>query len=182
MITLDECADILKEAPNCTAFLEAWLGWRGDRQIPPIENMRPEDLGKALPSLTVFEIQSSDHITYRLAGGLHEDLSERDLKGTNLLDLTPPEDRHVIIERARNIVAYPCGAVSYGRYVRQSGQETPMRILALPMKPRSQNENKKAYVALDSYGIEARLADDPVSTIPLPDEFHYVDLGNGAPE
>lgn len=130
----------------------------------------------------MFEIPSPDRIIYRLVGALHADTAEMDLKGDNLMDLTPPVDRQILMERAQNYISHPCGAVASGRVILQSGFETPIRTLALPMQPRSPNDPRKAYLAMDSYGQGSGRVDDLLLTIPRPDEFSYVDIGYGAPE
>ena len=182
MVTLDECKKSLEDAPNCLVLLRAWLRWRGDDLVPRVENVRPEDLGAALASVSVLEISSADHVTYRLAGGLHAEALGKELRGENLVELLAPEEQQAFVERARRFLAHPNGRISDGRLIKPNGSETAIRTLALPVTPRSADDPPRAYMALDTYGASRGPFDDPIAMISLDDEYIHVDIGYGPPD
>lgn len=183
MITLEECEKALGDAPHCLAFLRAWLGWRGEAHAPLADAVRPEDLGPALVGLSVLEARAPDDVSYRLVGQSHVEAAGTELKGMSFTDLAPPEERQTRIERARNCLAYPCGALSESRLVRPSGFETEVRALALPVLARAPGDPKLVYIALDSYGGAPgrHSGEGPVINVPVADALDYIDIGCGAP-
>ena len=56
MITLEECADLLSDAPNGQRLLRAWNNWRGAALLPATDAVGPEDLGPVLSCMMVFEV------------------------------------------------------------------------------------------------------------------------------
>lgn len=176
-----KCEAMLAKSPSCLAFLKAWQKWRNGKPVPTAADIRPEDMGKALASLIVLEIDLPDRAIYRLVGSKHDRLAERSLKGANFFDFITPEERAVMIKRTIDCYMHTCGALTITKIIRESGAETSVRTLWLPIKPATPDERQKAYAALDVDGPGSAAGNDPMLLIPMDGEFYYVDVGCGAP-
>ncbi|MBT4689109.1 MAG: PAS domain-containing protein [Rhodospirillaceae bacterium] len=182
MISFDACVSQLDGSPNCLAFLEAWLRWRGDDLVPSVTQVRPEELGKALTGLSILEVHTRDRSTYRLVGSTHIDAMGRDLTGKEVASVTPEKDQAPRMAGLWNMVSVPCGAISELSYLRQSGNSNPTRRLVLPVTPKSIGEPKRLYVALDAFGPRAMPDDPPAGPVTLTEKVTHVDIGFGVPE
>ena len=182
MITLDECADLLSDAPNGLAFLRAWKRWRGEDLVPPTGATKPEELGSALPCMMVLEVQARDKIMIRLAGTRLHDVLGRDVTGENLVDLAAPSQREHRMETYSNYASYPCGVKWSSEVVRASGLSTSVRGLALPVRPPASEDPMRVYAAFDFAGDLKEFEKHPYYAIPAADDRAYVDIGCGAPD
>jgi hypothetical protein len=182
MATLETCGDFLESAPNSRKFLQAWQAWRQDASIPTAADVVVENLGSAMGSVSVLEVHAPERVVYRLFGSLHARVSGKELKGENLIDLTPPENRQDRMKRIWSIASQPCGAVFAMKLLRSSGLQTPIRGIILPVAPNAPGEPMRLYTAIDTVGPAATPDDSTVSTIPATDEQEYVDIGFGTPE
>lgn len=161
--------------------MQAWLKWRGERNVPLVDNIRPEDLGRVLASVIVTEIELPHRIEYRLVGGEHDFIANRSLKGVNILDLVLPENRAGTISMIENFLRYPCGLFVSFPFVRESGATGMTRSLWLPVEWPSKGDFEKSYGALDSDDDGTDVFDDPVKSFLGAEKITYIDIGCGGP-
>lgn|GEM_PF-5080392 len=181
MIPVVDLHGHLQRAPACGALLKAWLDWAKDALIPTADDVRPELIGTLLPHVSVFNVAPDGTMGYSLAGGHHRELMQRDLRGWALMQSTPEGDREERLRRARPILEFPCGMLTEGSLIRESGGRTSYTALVLPIRSDPATLPRKAHLAIDDRDGPRRNADDPVRTVPLADTVRYVDLGYGAP-
>lgn len=180
-VAISRCRPLLAGRRNSLALLSAWEGWRGDGVIPRSSDVRPEDLGRALSSISILEAHAPDRLIYRLFGGMHAAISGRDLKGMNLIDFVtkapPDEPPH----RMWSLAETPCGGIYAVTLSRPQGSPTPIFGLVLPVAPGSAGEPMLLYASVDRVAVAGQRAAKPVSRIDRPSEFTYIDIGYGAP-
>lgn len=182
MISLEHCSDRLENAPNSVTLLQAWRRWRRDDAVPLVNDVIVEDLRSALSGISVLEVHSPDRIIFRLFGTLHADISGRDLKGENLLDHTPPNERESRSARIWNLASVPCGSVYTLSLIRSNGLQMPIRGVVLPVAPSKTDDPMRMYAAIDIVGDTGTPDGSTVDLVPALDEQAYVDIGYGAPE
>ena len=182
MISLESCSQLLEDAPNCLALLEAWQRWRGNGLVPSVDRVIPEELGTALNGLSILEVHSQDSITYRLVGTIHADAMGREPTGEDVASITDKADLSRRMGRLWNMVSVPCGSAMLVVYTRPSGATLQSQHFLLPVMPKASGEPKRLYVAMDTFGAAALPNDQHVGPVSIPREFSYVDIGNGAPE
>lgn len=76
----------------CLDFTRAWLEWRGDAVAPHRGQLKLEQVARHLRWLSVMEIRSTEAMIFRLVGTAINDTRGRELTGTNLKDLSRPQD------------------------------------------------------------------------------------------
>ncbi|MCR9256523.1 MAG: PAS domain-containing protein [Alphaproteobacteria bacterium] len=181
MIGIDLDHTLLDEAPNCLALSDAWKRWRRDRGIPTLNDVKPEYLGKAIPALSVLNLDGLEDVRFSLHGGTHRELAGKNLKGHSLVDLIRDEDRERFFQWLRHFIEYPCGVLASATVDHESGNRTAVRTLTLPVKRESHLPPQKAYLALDHFANPKAWRDDTIRSVSLPREYRYVDLGFGTP-
>jgi hypothetical protein len=142
----------------------------------------PEDLGAAMSALAILEVQSRDRITIRVASSTAMSLTGQKLKGTNLLDLTRPEDRTFRRDRLWQLVTTPCGVVTDAHVILKSGMTCPMRSLILPVTAAADASPRLLYVVTDFGEAREPGPDDKTHIIPLSESYRFVDVGAGVPD
>ena len=178
---LSDAGELLDKTPACSALLHAWMEWANGTTVPIVENVRPELIGVFIPRVTVFNLDIDGTMAYSLASGRQRDLMNRDLRGSNLLDFTRPEDREERLRRTRPVNKYPCGMLSQGDMVRKRGGVNTYTSLALPVRVELGKTPSKAYLAIDDNAGVFVSDKDPIYIIPLAKTVIYIDLGFGAP-
>lgn len=165
-------------------LLDAWLGWRGGATLPCRGDFRIEDIIELLPGITLLEAFSPEEFRFRLAGTSIDQYSGLKLTGTNPLSVTLPEHRELRAKRIWNMANTPCGALLRFRHrYPNSYAELPMEALNLPVRSEDPSGPVQIFTVFSSDRPE-REVEPPQNQLAttLPDEFHYVDLGAGAPE
>ncbi len=182
MISVEQCADLLDDAPSSLALLQSWLRWRKGNLIPTASDVVAEDLRSAISGVSVLEVYSPERVIFRLFGSVHAGISGTELKGENLIDLTPPEEREARMSRIWNVASIPCGSVYAMKLTRESGMQTPVRGLVLPVAPRVSDAPMRAYATIDIMGEAAMPDGTTVDIVPGLDEQVYLDVGFGTPK
>ena len=182
MITLKDCAASLRDAPKRAAFLRAWNGWRGEDPYPPLNAVKPEDIGPALSCIIVFEAAAPDKIMIRLAGTQFYEMLGREITGENFVDLAAPHQRETRIEHYSNYMAYPCGAKWSTDFVKSNGLRVAVEGVVLPVGPRVPGGPLRMYAAFDFTSDKKDIGNKPMDMIPPAHDLTYVDIGYGAPE
>lgn len=165
MIRIADASRHLAEEPACRALLAAWVEWAGDKPIPLVEDVRPELIGGYIPNVTVFNVAEDGSMGYSLAGGRHRDLMQRDLRGWQLQDVTPLNEREERLRRMRPIIEMPCGMIARGSLLRVSGKATLYTTLTLPVRALAGARPSKAYLAIDEGGLLSSGEEDRKSVV-----------------
>jgi hypothetical protein len=181
-VSLDRCPALLDGAPNCQAFLEAWRGWRHNSAVPGEKDVIAEDFGSAFGSVSVLEARAQDSIIYRLCGSLHSHIAGIDLTGMNVVDLTPKKARDMRMHQMWHTATMPCGTFFVIAFSRESGFQTLVRGLALPVAPKTASGPMLLFVAVDDMNRTLRPPVKPIDLIPPAHETAFIDLGFGTPQ
>mgnify|MGYP002725685955 CR=1 FL=1 len=182
MIALEKYAELLDHAPNCLALLAAWQRWRGGALLPSVDQVRPEELGKALNGLTIMDVHSPDRVIYRLVGNTHVQVFGEDLTGQDVGSVMVKEERNRRLKHLWDFVTVPCGAAAKMVYVRQSGGKTKTQLLIMPVLPRNSGVPKRLYLSMDVLDGLTSQPDPIVGPVKLLEGLTYVDIGNGTPQ
>jgi hypothetical protein len=181
LVSLEQCANLLADAANGLAFLSAWQRWRGADLVPTARQVKPEELGRALSSLSIFNVYSRERSAYHLVGAVHENLMGENPTGDDISTKTAKIDLDRRLERLWYAASAPCGIVADVVYVRRSGYKGVARRLFLPVMPSSIDGPMTLYTSVDSHGEEPAYDEPAVFAKPV-QEFTYVDIGGGAPK
>ncbi|MEC9347471.1 MAG: PAS domain-containing protein [Pseudomonadota bacterium] len=181
MTTLDDCVALVSDAPNCLAFLRAWQGWRRDGGVPTTADVRPEDLGRAMSALAVYDITDENRLTFRLAGDVQDLMAFRPLKGQVLSDLLDPPEHAATIARARALRRLPCGVMTLTTTTAKSGRQATLRSLFLPVADARTGAVTRAFSAVDPGARPGRGLPDPTVRIAVAERVDFIDLGFGVP-
>lgn len=181
LLCLEHLPDLLDDAPNCRAFVDAWLRWRGDKLVPTREDIRPEMLGAALQTMSVLQVESPEHISVRLVSAQYELLIGRPTKGANYVEMAAPAHRPLRIQRHQNIVNTPCGALTRTRIVSDNGLATVARCVILPVAASPAGPVNYVYNAADIERGRHLAPPTERDLAPLAEEFDYIDIGAGLP-
>ncbi|MBT3535208.1 MAG: PAS domain-containing protein [Rhodospirillaceae bacterium] len=182
MIPLGACAALMKDAPNCQAFIAAWQMWRGTHMVPNLDDVRPEILGNAINGVSVVELLSPNDAVYRLVGNLHTEVMGREMAGTYLSEVTRPEEQKARMTRLWKIANTPCGVFVQLTVVRQSGVSDPVCRVILPVRPSEPTEPMRLYGAMDRHGEAKTIDNVPADLISLAQNVDYIDISHGVPE
>jgi hypothetical protein len=181
-IDLADCTNLLGEAPNCRQLLRSWLGWRGEEFVPFEHHVVAEELGDAFGSVSILEAVSCERVVFRLCASLHTHITGLELKGINVLDLTPKKVRQIRMQQIWNTASYPCGCFFVIAFTRQSGFQTLVQGLAMPVRAKVATGPMRLYVAVDDVTKTVRPPLKPVDKIPPAHETIFIDIGFGTPD
>ena len=78
--------------PACRDFVQAWVRCRGDAVAPRRGDIELGEIARHLHWLSVLEVRSADEMVFRLVGTAINNTRGRELTGTNLRDLSRPQD------------------------------------------------------------------------------------------
>ena len=109
LVSLEQCANLLADAANGLAFLSAWQRWRGADLVPTARQVKPEELGRALSSLSIFNVYSRERSAYHLVGAVHENLMGENPTGDDISTKTAKIDLDRRLERLWYAASAPCG-------------------------------------------------------------------------
>lgn len=170
------------QTPAALALLTAWDRWRAARLLPARADMRLADIAALLPNVILVEVPAPDQAIIRLAGTLICAVVGQELKGTNLLDWTPPEARALRIARLQHIVRQPCAGLGLGHAQALSGLDFMMETLNLPVLPDQPGAAMQILTVVTRVPGEPRPSHVAATQIGrLPERFRFVDIGAGLP-
>ena len=188
--SLDAIDDALRHVPRDPAnrrFIEAWLGWRGERRlIPPRAEIEIADIKTLLGRVILFELLGPDDIRLKVAGSQLRDHAAFEASGRNLAELTLPEQWPLRRYRLTTMAHRPCGGVTlmHGR-PGSHNEGTMFETVALPLAP---DHPAKPPLLISNVAVIAG-SGSPVSELKppqpillLPEDFRFLDLGAGVPE
>ena len=182
--------DALRHVPrdpvNCR-FIEAWLGWRGERRLVPRRaEIDIADIKTLLGRVILFELLGPDDIRVKVAGSQLRDHADFEATGRNLAELTLPEQWPLRRYRLMTMAQRPCGGVTilHGRPGSRN-EGTTFETVALPLAP---DHSAKPPLLISNVAVIAG-SGSPVGELKpqppillLPEDFRFVDLGAGVPE
>ncbi|MEQ8399160.1 PAS domain-containing protein [Thalassobaculum sp.] len=169
--------------PTCRDFVQAWMRWRGDAVAPRRGMIELGDIARHLHWLSVLEVRSADEMVFRLVGTAINNTRGRELTGTNLRDLSRPQDwprRSAInVELAR----YPCGIAFKALFEYSIGPPVYSEYVCLPVFADADDAPTQLFTIRQPVeDVVLRLPQlDPVYN-PVGDDNRFVDLGAGVPD
>jgi len=171
------------QSDTCRALVGAWMVWRGDQVIARRQDMRLEDIKTILPFVTLFDVISPQVINIRLASSEQERMSDRPLKGVNVLDITAPEDREVRAQRMWRMAQQPCGGWGGFQHRLNSGLDVTVEALTLPMRP-AQAEQPKQLITAMARLVGPDRHDEPQRgpVLNVSQNYRFIDVGAGLPD
>lgn len=175
-ISVQQGLEYLKDKPGPQRLLEAWLDWSSEGELPSMYDVRPEMIGRHLPSVSLFDLSSDTPLEYRLTGGLHRGLADKELRSSSLLDLTPPQDHPELLKRARLVCGVPCGIISTGHFVHASGTTSGVVSVGFPLCSQRNGTVDRAILSIHSEYQPEEFSPDPVVSIPVPTDPMFIDL------
>lgn len=164
------------------AFACGYVGLRGARDLPTMEDCLTGDLIPFLHDCTVFEVCEPTTVRYRFCGsGVAERLGQ-EVTGRNMLAFLPEPMRDTMFADMKAMMAYPCGnyARYHNRYSNGNGVET--ESLSLPIC--SEADPARTYI-LAMHLVQKKLVDIPqTGETQIGVEWQqsdFIDLGRGVP-
>lgn len=168
--------------PACRDFVHAWLSWRGDAVAPRRGQLALDEIARHLRWLSVLEIRSADEQMFRLVGTAVNATRGRELTGTNLKDLSRPEDwpRRSGINVA--MAGQPCGLYFRVLFGYSLGPPVPSEYVCLPVFADDDAAPRQLFTIREPLmDVTLRLPQlDPVYN-QVGDDNRFVDLGAGVP-
>lgn len=165
-------------------FLDAWLGWRGDRLVPARSAVNPADIVACLDLLTLYEVADADHVIFRLAGSRLRmaNVVAFEATGRNYKDLTAPEDWPARSRRFMDMSRLPCGGFMMLRLAGPEGPAAMLECLNLPVRPGDADGQCQMICCNTVVGRRLHYGQAPrLRTVPAVEGFVYVDVGAGLP-
>ncbi|MEQ9643746.1 MAG: PAS domain-containing protein [Alphaproteobacteria bacterium] len=163
-------------------LLRAWDRWRSAALLPSRADMRLEHISALLANVSLLEVRGPDEAVVRLAGTRICEIFGQELKGTNYLDLVPPEVRLLRAQRLQYMIHQPCGAILHGTYSARSGMAFRVEQVALPIRPVASNAAPQLISVAALLPGQPRPTNVPESELGrLPETFRFLDVGAGLP-
>jgi hypothetical protein len=163
-------------------FVNAWLGWRGDRLLPARSAVDLRAIARDLPGIGIAEVRSADDIRVRIAGTGLQQLYGMELTGRNLREVTADADWPMRSARYLTMVERPCGAFYRRRDTLPNGRQMEYEAVQLPLLPdRADGPRQVIWSAVPvdkSFGPQSP---DGPRAIPLATRYSFVDIGAGVP-
>lgn len=113
---------------------EYWNRLRGDDPAPLRSAIEPSDIRRVLADTFIAEANGSGDLHIRLAGTRICALYGRELKGSNLLDQWPPEDRSALTTLGAAVSNEGAVAVVTMTGHASAGLTVPCELLLLPLR------------------------------------------------
>lgn len=184
---IDDALRHVPRDPSSRLFIEAWLDWRGERRlIPPRAEIDIADIKMLLGRVLLFELLGPDDIRVKVAGSQLRDHTEVETTGRNLAEFTQPEQWPLRRYRLMTMAHRPCGSVTliHGRPDSRN-EGAAFEVVTLPLVPDHPAKPplliSNVAVIASSDGPDSELKPAP-STLPLAEDFRFLDLGAGVPE
>lgn len=165
-------------------FVAAWLGWRRTgRLMPTRAEIELADIKELLGRVMLFELIGPEEILVKVAGSQLRDHAAFEATGKNFAELTPPGQWPLRQWRMEQMVVRPCGGIMITRGDGASGIGGTFETVTLPLAPDAPGKPRllMSYVAVVG-GVYEPAAQDRPHTVPLVDEFRFLDLGAGVPD
>lgn len=164
-------------------FIAAWLGWRGaGRLLPQRSDLELGDIKEMLGRVLLFELLGPDEILVKVAGSQLREHAAFEATGKNFADLTPPDQWPLRRWRMQQMAALPCGGLMITRGEGATGFGGTFETVTLPLAP---DAPAKPPLLMSNVavlgGIYGPPAKDRPHTVPLVDEFRFLDLGARIP-
>ena len=118
----------------------------------------------------------------RVSSSIARERTGRDSQGTNLIEMTRPEDRAMRMKRLWQLATVPCGALADTRLSLKSGLESVLHSLVLPVAPAPDAAPRLLYVVSEFAGKREPNQDDRRDGMPLSHHYRLIDIGAGAPD
>lgn len=157
-----------------------WRKAAGDRIMPAKSDLRPEMLGRVLPSIVLYEYHNPELIQFRVAGSSFRAIHGRELTGTNFLDMMKGDDRRKTWNRMHALLSFPCGILTTNTALFESGSRGFYRSYGLPLADADGTPKFTIHVSeyvsgdtLPSFGKVIRMGAA---------EANYLDIGAGIPD
>lgn len=182
MASLADLSEIIGENKELSKFLTCWAGWRDAGLLPLRSSVKPEDLGATLSAMTIYQVLSEDQIVVRLYSTNLRTANNIDHTGDNFIDLLAEEERPVRIERFRNMVNYPCGWYATNQATTSTGSRIDFAVVTLPVGDAPGQPPSFFYNVVSIANGRRWNDEEAVIGIRVPENYHYIDIGNGIPE
>lgn len=101
--------------------------------VPRKGDIRPEQLGRSVARIIIYDYEDRDTIRFRLAGTYFRGVHGRELTGTNFLDLMTGEDRARTSKRLFGMIGHPCGILTVDTSRFESGRAGEFLSFGLPL-------------------------------------------------
>ncbi len=165
--------------PTLPLVLDHWLEIAGTSLLPCRDDVDPARIVKALPYITIHQIDGDGNSVFRLAGTRHFDMVGKEITDSNYLDYVAPERRDEARQRFRTVVGCPCGLYCRLQYLSPAGVERQAESLGLPLVGRSGEIDTILFVTEELPG-PARWRDPNAPITHLePLDVTYLDIGAG---
>lgn len=165
---------------HATSLARHWLDATGGRLTPRKSDIRPEQLGRSVARIIIYDYVDRDTIRFRLAGTYFRSVHGRELTGTNFLALMTGEDRVRTSKRLFHMIGHPCGILTVNTSRFESGQSGEFRSFGLPL---IDDEGRVTH----SIHISDYLGGAPIPAFGKVDRMgaassRWIDIGAGVPE
>jgi hypothetical protein len=165
-------------------FVAAWLAWRSTGRLVPMRgDVELGDIKALLGRVLLFELVGPTEILVKVAGSQLRDHAAFEATGKNFAELTPPGQWPLRQWRMEQMAARPCGGIMITRGDGASGFGATFETVTLPLAPDAPGKPRllMSNVAVVG-GVYEPPAKDRPHTVPLVDEFRFLDLGAGVPD
>lgn len=169
--------DILRTA-GARRFFEYWDSLPKTGFVPDRKDFNPAAIYPLMPSVSILEIVSRDHVEMRFIG---TDLVGRigmDPTGHNYLDLMKPSARESYLDMLHTQIERPCGrkSIMLSRHV--SGLLNRVEAVSLPMTHKVSGHALiiSCFEKTETFGI-----DDGEREVQAYEDIKWIDIGAGVP-
>lgn len=148
--------------------------------VPLHRDFNPMKIPRLLPHVYMSEWASQTKLRIRLSGSALEDTFGRGLKGTDYLDLRPPEDRDFLTKLLHAVVDQPCGLKVHRRMVLSTGAHQ-MRSLSFPLADKDGRPRFIVGMMNVEHDVPMTLFERAEHPNPTIKTIAYIDIGAGTP-
>ncbi len=168
------------ERDETRQLLKHWKRFRGDKRLPDQDDIRLEELADLMPYLFTVDIEAHDrYIVKQLGEALYERFNGVDVRGVNLLDITPPDFRQRMQSRVRLIFEFGYAACTHTGVPLADGRLKRTENLMLPVENTAGGFRQIFGAVMYADGTDAASHHTPgLEGIRILDES-FIDLGVG---
>ncbi len=160
-------------------FKEHWFYLRGAQQAPTLSEFLNRPIPVLQPHLTMLDVDSREHLVFRLIGTGMADILSMDATGQNILDFTDPHSRESLYDTVFTMVDQPCGAELESSVISTTGRPYRLHSMGFPLR---RKDVQTGCIVWFNKPIDTATTRKPGVSMSNVELLNWIDVGAGVPE